>query len=515
MDKNLHTNNLEDFLKKSFEDYTESPPDKVWENIASEIELPVAPVKVIILYKWMIGAAAALVLGIAAYQLLDVKTELKELQQQVEQHDSTLQKMQAPSVKSDITENEKHDRNIIPPVPEESFYNDKTKYDASVSNDINKQELKSKTLPSPKRSTQEPKNIIAFAQNQDRNHVKIPMPIITNNEKNSTNKSLETELSNSNIITSIENKTENSINKNAERLAITTFDKLTVLEMPFVSTNHKIELPYNYPITSVLKKNNFFVGVQFLPMKSWGEVTAVSRRPGFPGREKNFSQNANYAGESLLGGLSIGTKLGQSWSVESGLYYRTTSHSATTRPEFQFQDRHPRRPGDPRFDFICNLNTPTGVVALALAAEPSNSSQSIGEEESLAFEVTTVQKASYISLPILLQYQSPGKRFHFIAKGGLLINFLLDEDFQISTVNSLNSKLRLPPNIPSMSAQESLNSTTVDYWLGAGLAYDLNSNMSLSLEPTFLKTFSRQNIQNTVQSSNYALGLNAGLTLNF
>ncbi|MBK7874061.1 MAG: anti-sigma factor [Saprospiraceae bacterium] len=342
MKKNIPSDHLEDFLKKSFEGYAESPPDKVWDNIASEMETPVTPGgKIIILYKWLIGVAAALVLGIVAYQLLDVKTELKELQQQVEQHDSTLQEMQAPSVKSDVSENEKHDKNITQPITEASSNNDKTKYDTSASNNINKQELKSKTLPLPKRSTQESKNI-ASAQNQGKNDVKIPIPIIANNEKNSTNKSLNTEISNSNIITSIENKTENSINKNAERLAITAFNKLTVLEMPFVSTNHKIELPYNYPITSVLKKNNFFVGVQFLPMKSWGEVTAVSRRPGFPGREKNFSQNAHYAGESLLGGLNIGTKLGQSWSVESGLYYRTASHSATTRPEFQFQDRHPR-----------------------------------------------------------------------------------------------------------------------------------------------------------------------------
>ncbi|MBK7873766.1 MAG: hypothetical protein IPJ74_25465 [Saprospiraceae bacterium] len=41
------------------------------------------------------------------------------------------------------------------------------------------------------------------------------------------------------------------------------------------------------------------------------------------------------------------------------------------------------------------MNTPTGVVALALAAEPSNSSQSIGEEESLAFEVTTSKSKLY------------------------------------------------------------------------------------------------------------------------
>ncbi|MBK7873764.1 MAG: hypothetical protein IPJ74_25455 [Saprospiraceae bacterium] len=289
MKKNIPSDYLEDFLKKSFEDYTESPPDKVWDNIASEMETPVTPGGKIILYKWLIGVAAALVLGIVAYQLLDVKTELKELQQQVEQHDSTLQEMQAPSVKSDVSEDEKHDKNITQSITEESSYNDKAKYDASVSNNINKQELKSKTLPSPKRSTQKSKNI-ASAQNQGKNDVKIPIPIIANNEKNSTNRSLETEISNSNIITSIENQSEKFEDKATERAVITAFDKLTVLGMPFVSTNHTIELPYNYPITSVLKKNNFFIGVQFLPMKSWGEVTAVSRRPGFPGREKTLAK---------------------------------------------------------------------------------------------------------------------------------------------------------------------------------------------------------------------------------
>jgi hypothetical protein len=215
--------------------------------------------------------------------------------------------------------------------------------------------------------------------------------------------------------------------------------------------------------------------------------------------------------------LQIGKKIGKNWSLESGALYRSTSITSTHQPIFKFKDRKfpPHSGGGPRdcqFDY--DLNTPNGTVAVSVTVE-SRANMAPRDEEEVALDITSEQSLSYLSVPLLLNYQIGKGKLHLNAKGGALLNFLLENNFNITDITSNNNNFKPQTNQRFQSEPMFFNPLSLDYLLQIGVSYDVTRNLSLHLDPTFIGSITNQSSNRFIQATNTSVGLSAGVTWGF
>ncbi|HMG15134.1 MAG TPA: hypothetical protein VK590_06795, partial [Saprospiraceae bacterium] len=84
MEENIHNDKLDEFVNRSFESYSENPPDSLWDAIEAGLETPVIhPVKVAGFPIWKYAAGLLILLLSAALitQHLFYKEKLNQITQ--------------------------------------------------------------------------------------------------------------------------------------------------------------------------------------------------------------------------------------------------------------------------------------------------------------------------------------------------------------------------------------------------------------------------------------------------
>ena len=114
-----------------------------------------------------------------------------------------------------------------------------------------------------------------------------------------------------------------------------------------------------------------------------------------------------------------------------------------------------------------------------------------------------------------MNYRIGKSKLHLNAKGGALVNFLLDNKFTISGINSTNINFKPRNDQPFQSEPLYFNQLSLDYILQIGIEYDLTRHLSIQLDPTFIGSLSNPSANRFIQSSNYSAGLSAGLKWGF
>jgi hypothetical protein len=193
--------------------------------------------------------------------------------------------------------------------------------------------------------------------------------------------------------------------------------------------------------------------------------------------------------------------------------------SSRHRAEFRFKDRH-HGPGGPgggnhQHQFQYNLNTPTGVVEVELRVDEADTTIQVPDEEEVAFELKTFQNTSYLSVPFAAKYSLGTGRLRFFVKAGAAINFLLENQFEISERSSLNAHFRFSQGAPASNSRQSLRSISLDYLASLGLEYHFAKSWSLNLEPTFMGNLTSDHNDKFIQSSTYMAGVSGGLSYHF
>jgi opacity protein-like surface antigen len=512
MEEKLPNDKLEDFLKKSFEGYTESPSGDLWDKIEAGMGAAPAP-KPLISRVWWIVAAAAVVLGIFVGQHFYFQNKLENLTRELEKNTVELQQLESKNQDGENTQT------LLPetePTPDQgSAPQAEATPDATPVPPVFDQKTPAATaLPGSddriisKKQQQKTSELAFYHEN---NEVVEPREPKTNAPSISQ---MET------VVSEIPNPVSNPVSTGRPA----TPSLLEVLMSGVEPQHAKAPKPNFYqPLIDPVRSETVSVGVRAMPMTARERISKVRpdifhHRPGGP--DKFFNNQQEVTGQAFTAGASLEYKPGGSLSLVSGIDYRRTEIASSHRSEFKFKER--RMPGghhggqdNHRHDFDYNLNTSSGLVELEVRVEATDTTRSIPDNEVLAFQVNTNKVTTHLSIPLALKYSIGKGRLHGYLKGGVAVNFLLNESFSISQIRSLNNHFRVSPVRPMKGDPQNLKTVSLSYLAAAGLEYDLTRSLSLSLEPTFMGSLSSQHSANFIRSSSYLAGVSAGLSYSF
>lgn len=527
MKKNLPSDNLEEFLQNAFEAYTESPPAEVWEQIATHTKIPVKmPFRVLKSYPFWIGAAVAVLTGFIIYQSVQVNKELNNINHAVERQSLEIQELQQQGADSN-TLNEflpqaglemQNKSNIKEMLNDKEVELPRSALKASIS----------------KKSPKLVENSNAKSQNTPIHQTKNGSPLFkkqssgSNQWRSSSEKQTSTNTQLPQTIGETIYTIPNVPTVGAPLIPAANPTVANVFEWSKIANLQRqlnapeqalaITIPPPLLIEPLAKPSKFYVGTQVLVLKNWSRIDSkmAIANPNLPRDRKAFNQPAINAANSLALGLQAGVNLSQNWSLETGILQRSLTVTSTHQPKFRFKERklspHGGRPEDCEFEY--DLNTPNGIVALAITVAKNAATQP-NEDEEIALEIATTQSLNYIGIPIALQYQTAAGKFHVFAKGGMLMNFLTKNEFNVTKVNSSNINFKSQNNQSLRSDPIYVNSISLDYLLQVGVAYDMSKHLSVQLSPILMGSLSNPSSNRVVQSSNTATGLSTGVAWSF
>lgn len=529
MKKNVPSDDLEAFLKNAFEEYAESPSEEVWDRIAAAKGAAPKPIfKILHSYPLWIGMAAAILTGFIIYQSVQVNQELRHINRAVEQQHAEIQELKQPentnanaqetlqtqvNKNNDVKESDKINKNnkvnVIDEIASATAEN-------QMLEDFTKEEI-----ASTKRGIQDKKHNVYINKNKSKSN--IVNGLVQGRKNTDSPQSLDKTIYTQSIPTVGETSAEalQPTVANGNPTNVFELNKLANLqnEVSIINQNNIIAIPpaLTIPIEPIRTKSGFYVGVNILSTQNKSRISTDSNHPMPPHDRKEFTQSDEKNNHSLGLGLRLGKDIGRNWSVESGALYRSTSITSTHQATFKFRDRKfpPHGGGGPRdcqFDY--DLNTPNGTVAVSVTVESRANSSPLDEEE-VGLDITSEQSLSYLSVPLLLNYQIGKGKLHINAKGGLLTNFLLHNNFNVTNINSSNDNFKPQANQRFKGEPIYFNELSLDYLLQVGVAYDITRNLSVNLDPTFVGSITNQSSNRFIQSSNTSVGLSAGLTWGF
>lgn len=519
MKKNLPSDSLEEFLQNAFEAYTESPPDAVWQDISIQAKgINKAPLRALKSYPFWIGAVVAFLTGFIIYHAVQVNKELKNINRAVEKQDGKIEALQQQ--KTDSSEFLK----VLPQATLDLQKTNRTEYHLNTSiitsNQKNDKKIATNAISrdqqniinnsNHKKKLSNPNSAERFFENQNNKNAAI------------SQNQAETIYMNSSIptvgIPPLESTLPAVVNVNAGYSF--ELNKLANLRNELMIPDQKN--PITIPPASALfiqpmkTKTKFYIGVQAIAMKNQSSVS--SKTPvGLPPRDRrSFNQPKVVADNNLALAAQVGMQLSKNWSIETGVLNRSFQLTSTHKPIFKFKEsKPPQHGGGPRdCEFEYDLNTPNGTVAVAITVEKTLASQPNADEE-IQLEIATTQNLHYVGIPLAIRYEtSPGK-LHFFATGGVLTNFLLKNEFNITNINSNNTNFKPQNNKSLRNDPLYVSAISMDYLLQTGISYDLSSKCSVQLSPILIGSLSSLSANRLVESSNTAIGLGTAVTWSF
>ncbi len=525
MDKNLPKDPLEEFFKKYLEGQDELPSDdgwdvpssNVWDRVEEDLQ-PIAIVRPINYWKWA-TAAASVVLLFFAYQWTTQHQQIENLTTEVNENSERLE-----NVKELLENKQKELETTIAEQNTKIIDNHQ-----SIENEEVAQRDNSEVTQSATSFSEENENGIGGKNNTDspnipnRNNENIVNQNLENvpfNKIDDTNSLKEnlvvenessTNLDKINSDNSMEVLSNNKLKESLERLPNRFFTTESIVENENLKTNFERREVLIFDKKKVGK--GFYAGV-------YGSRNLGKR--SIHADDSNLSQtridkiNSTKEQESWTtgGGVKLGFQINKNWSIESGFQYSKSEITARHRIQKQYNNASETQntAGDFENEFALLLITPMGdiesdVTLSRTAANP------IVDQLSFNIPVESEQKISFLGIPILAKYSFGNERFRFGLKGGILTNFILDSDVEISAVDAPLPSLRHRRNRISNKAElKNLKSTTINWLAGIETEMKINDSMYFSFEPSFSKStspiFEKNKVKTYPMMANVKVGVN-------
>lgn len=506
MEENLHNDKLEEFLKRSLDGHSEDPPGDLWSKIAANLEPPVtmpAPVptglKVRFLqHWWAVAAAAAVVSGLFIGQHFYFSNKIEQLSKELEQNNTQLEQLEQRK----LTETKPVEINA----PAEAI--------EPTSNQENRQSSSAGqgSVAGTKKSAS------ANVANQLK---KVNEPF---NEDGNGQQHIEQQTKANELVQLQATKQEVQAPTEAVQAKVSDLADLQKIWLKRLapleqSATANPAVAAVLPIDPLKNGGKFKVGVNAMPMLSRGRINSVKRDGmGFPGNQKFVDLKMETTGQAWLAGVAVEAAMTPRLSVGTGVNYQTVNYETTHDLSLRFDDRrhNPGHPGNEHeHDFQYYLNTAAGSVEIEVRADSDDPAQNIPDDEKIEAEVSTSQRLSYVSIPFYANYSLGKGRLRALAKGGIMLNFLQDNEFTVGTIKSLNNRFDFRQKEQQRGRPNDLQSVTVDYIAGLGLEYRMNQTMSLRLEPTVIGSLTSLHNNPRIESSEISAGLNVGMTYSF
>lgn len=496
MEKNLHEEGMEEFLRKSFDQYSENPPDDLWDRINTDLAaVPRPALKP--LWRFGLSAAAALLLGVIAFQHIYYNRQLDRLEQGIEENTAQLEALEkqlilrpdgdpadqpATGESADVRDR----RNTYSLETENTLSgHDRAAVDPGKRNENN-------TDPVLKKKSEIP------ALNKTGN------PVAPNTPKTILPEAIA------------EAGTE-PVKSGAGPVKIRESlpDRLPGIE-PAVAFRAEPYKPATTPVPSPSNnRSKWSAGLHFTASQSVLDVDNDFPFPTHGGHHKAFEDAPTLKGVAYGVGLGVRYAVNKNWALQSGLNYRKSEYTSTHRPFLEFKDREPQG-GQGDYEFTYMLKTAGGVAEIELKTSQADPNEMIEEDEPVDVEVTTTTGLEYISVPLTVRYQTGYKRWNFSVGGGFAVNYLTDRSLAITGLNFLNDKFKEAPRERRVfDAPEDCKPLSADYVLSAGVEYRLNEHLSVGLEPTFSGALVKKQLAPFSKAAEYTAGISAGLSYNF
>ncbi len=528
MEKNLDKDGLEDFLKKSFEGYTESPPDDTWAGI--EAGLPTAPValKPLFVRKWGIFAAAATVAGLLVCQYFFFRGRLENLAatqekslERIEQLEAELKNASA-FPKGTPSEQEKNIAEIqalqaekkskaienqlnIPSSTERSF--EKNKAETATGQAGVPANLGGNFKLPPKLADKLQPNAEFSDQKAPPNGEQDAESAIVEPFKSGDSASISIS---SQLNPGLEPKMEESVH--VEKPAVSTSpDALASLRFDKIySEQRPVLMIQALPINPAKKHGNLAAGANLMALQTTESVSSV--RPGHHSPQQ--VQTTEMKGSTISGELFLKKHLGNGFYASGGLGYRQHESTGSHTQNLYFGNRRGGGHGGGgqgqhhhQHEFDYQLVTPAGVVEVRVETEQTDPNEQFEDDEEIGLTIQTTKSVEYLTLPLLLEKQFGKGRLRFTLGGGLVTSFLSRHNFELTGVEIRNDRFKPRMDKMSMGDESNLNTLTFDWRASAGLEFSLTPRLNLSLTPVFSGVLGSRHNSAFIQSNEFSAGL--------
>lgn len=496
MEKQEHKDDLEGFVRASFEAHEEMPSNDMWQRIEPELLSENLNIRNSILrkFRWQMLAASIIFLlfsGIICeyvyynrkiVALLSTQPGL-ELVQNTENSASvspSSDKVTKENGKANITaknSSTKHNRVAIPTVKQQN--------NALVRSEFSQKQSIDYLLPVKK-------NLPNASENQYNDNRLNPIDLIP---------------------VQTDGKTEPAV------AALDYIDRLPLRTSSF-SNKQPVIYFSNRPGLSPVKVFNpnkgWYVSLALTPGFTTQKAHMMSRT-GVPGMRPVFASSATVNTLTNDIWLKTGTRFANGWGIETGLGYRRSETEATHLARFRFSERKlPSSAIDPgNYDFNYDLDAYGGSAAVSLRVAQTDNTITVQDNEVLGLEINSRQKVEMIRLPVLLTKQWGTNKLRFNAKIGMVANYIFSNEITIDKFESLTGIFRNATRAQAIISRQQPNKFRLGTIAAAGLSYQLNSNWSFLLEPTFARDFAQVDGNKNRLPTQVTKGLTLGATLSF
>lgn len=551
MKEDLQKDGFEKFLKKSFDGHEEAPSAGLWDKIDSELSAPPAAevaVKSVSVFKtwWSVGIAAMFV-GVVAAQFFYFQNKLEDLTQKIDN-----QEIRTPSIQNSELEgtldSKNFDESRIPQsVDVEKIQIPKTNLteDNSIENNLTKVGVVSNSTTKSQKVlgeevaakignnslTKKNNTLISEKSKQVRNDGLVPFEkevddlYFDENDvaQNDVEQIDDLPFSEQSETKKVSDFSENESIKERNK-TIANLDFLEVENSQLVFNDLGVELPTN----SVVGAQNKIVPVQN-KRKGWSVVgnfgvfqttenikgdLRENFRPLPPNNRAPVAhQKKKSAGQTIIAGAEVEVDLKNGWSLASGLNYRRDEFNSSNRTRVKFKDLNGLPSGPPHAEFFYFENTTAGVYRLEAKIE---SGDPIAPNDELTIFAESRRTAEYLTLPLLVKYQRGVGNWSFDIKSGLVTNFLINNDFQITNFNIEEQGITVKNENFTRLKLPRVSESSLDALVSVGAEYDFADHLSFSLNPTIIFDLTQKNrLPPNLSSDFLSLGINAGVRYSF
>lgn len=551
MEKNIHDDHLNDYVRKSFEDYEEDPSSDMWDRIEVELtpgtqEPPVhLPVR---RYFWQLSAAAVILLLISGLVCgrFYYENRIREIRAFPQVHQQNELPPPYPAQATPHTNKQEQQSGLNTATPNEttSPMNPDTaaakESNATIQNS-SRTSSKQATAPSSasglskQEDTKASRVAINRAEQQGKTNnaenqsildstptISAADPLQTNaplpGGKTDTFKNTTTNLQHAVVdTTAVANNIPGKEAKKQEdsTLKFNDLESIASINTGFVTYSaDELNLPI-FPVPEQRAASGWYLGLQVTPV-FLVEKTVTTRpiavRPHLVSTQEKTSFSSDYW-------LKIGKKTKGIWGFESGIGYRAMERNTIHSPRFRLLNGRPFQMGGSQsrsYDFDYDLDTYGGSTEITLRMEQVDANEVIPETEALQFRVKISEKIAVVRVPLLATATWNHRNLGLVCKAGLIGNYIARNQLDILARTSENARLRPGQGSAAYLIQQKNNGKVfMGYQLSAGLEYHLGKHFAWVLEPSIAGDFARKSSAGTRLPSIVPVGINTGLNYYF
>jgi hypothetical protein len=264
------------------------------------------------------------------------------------------------------------------------------------------------------------------------------------------------------------------------------------------------------PATLAKQAARWYLGVYLSPRLVFDASATPIRRPGM---RPVFVSRQERPEVMLEGGLRLGRKLGTHWAVEGGIGFGRLSRTTVHAPRFRYGEGSYAGAQARRFEYA--LSSYAGSASITLDIERTDADP-VNNNEPVQLSVRVAEKLELLRIPLTGVYQFGAGSLQGLLKAGMTGNFILNNEMGIATRVSSTGRFRPVQGsdgytIKSGQAQRFFPG----YCLAAGGIYQPKQWLGLSVELSFSGDFARNNAAGQRLPGQYAPALNAGANFYF